>query len=172
MTYATRECHDCGRLSGRDTMQRHTSRRKTGQTFSIDADTGARRMSSEHYSSRELLVCAECGNRRTTISNIQTGVVLLIIVVVVALIAINTSRTNDEGQYAPVAEVADQPVYVDEPTNTIEAPPPAELPVETAQPFPAPSQPVPSEFEASETTVAVPSEPSTQPAADDLTGLY
>lgn len=172
MTYATRECHDCGRLSGRDTMQRHTSRRKTGQTVSINADTGMRRVSSERYSNRHILVCAECGNRRTLISNIQTGVVLVIIVIVVALMVTNSRRTNDEAQFAPVAEVADQRVFVESQPNSVEAAPPVQELVESAPPSSELTQPVPLQLEPDETVVVATSETPTQPTPEDLTGLY
>jgi hypothetical protein len=63
LEYATRECHDCGRLVSRATMQRHSERRHSSTNFTI-TDSGAKRRSSERYSEREVLVCADCGRLR------------------------------------------------------------------------------------------------------------
>lgn len=46
-------------------MQRHRDRQHSSTTFSV-TKSGAPQRSSERYSERDVLVCADCGARRTT----------------------------------------------------------------------------------------------------------
>lgn len=170
MTYATRECHDCGRLSSRDTMKRHKIRQKAGNTVSIDAKTGTRRVSSERYANRDILVCAKCGKRRAAISNLKTASVLVISAVVIGLILINSSQSKDEEFFLSTSSIENSSGYVDPAENVTKDDRFSSEMMEKSSPSPQ----IYSNSEAGKSDEAIEVLPSETPhePADDLTDLY
>jgi len=95
-------------------MQRHRDRQHSSTTFSV-TKSGAPRRSSERYSERDVLVCADCGARRTTWEWIKTIGALAVVAVIIVLLLNSRSRgvsrpSADELQASSVEIVEPAPV--------------------------------------------------------------
>lgn len=143
-------------------MQRHRDRQHSSTTFSV-SKSGATRRSAERYSERDVLVCADCGARRTTWEWIKT----IGFIVAGALVILVLSNSKSEGVHWPSAD-APQAANVE----VVEPPPAAPL----AEPQAAPSTQVaePIQTEPGSVTDQPPQAPAPKDGSlpPNLEGLY
>lgn len=128
LEYAQGTCHDCGRTVSREFMQRHRDRQHSSTTFSV-TKSGASRRSSERYSERDVLVCADCGARRTTWQWIK--IIGFIVAAAVVIFLLLNARPEGVSLPSPYESQASS-------VEVVEPPPAAPL----AEPQIAPSLPV------------------------------